>query len=97
MPSPSSIVIKATDLHLDTGAKQINGGEIAQLLATVYVVAGIVAVIVIVIGGIRYSTSAGDSSGIQAAKNTIMYAVVGLVVIIAAAAITDFVIKNVAN
>ena len=46
----------------------------------------------IVVGGIRYATSQGDQSGVQAAKNTILYAVIGLIVAIAAYAIVDFTI-----
>ena len=92
------ITITPKDLHLENGgATDIHSSQIEQLLMQVYIVAGVVAIIVIIIGGIRYSTSAGDSSQIQSAKNTIMYAVIGLVVVIAAAAISDFVIKNVAG
>lgn len=93
----SPITISKSDLHLDNAPGQIQSAEVAQILMNVYIVAGIAAVVVIIIGGIRYATSAGDSSGVQSAKNTIQYAVIGLVVILAAAAITDFVIKNVAK
>lgn len=57
-------------------------------------VLGMIAVIMIVIGGIRYATSGGDSSQIQAAKNTILYAVVGLVVAIMSYAIVNFVLAS---
>lgn len=53
---------------------------------------GAVAVVMIVLGGIKYATSNGDSSSITSAKNTILYAVVGLVVAIMAYAIVNFVI-----
>ncbi|MFZ1360797.1 MAG: TrbC/VirB2 family protein [Candidatus Saccharimonadales bacterium] len=53
---------------------------------------GIIAVIAIIIGGIRYVTSNGDSSAIKSAKDTIMYAVIGLVVAIFAFAIVNFVV-----
>jgi hypothetical protein len=46
----------------------------------------------IIYGGIRYTTSAGDSSHVKAAKDTILYAVVGLVVAILAYAIVNFVV-----
>jgi hypothetical protein len=46
----------------------------------------------IVIGGIKYTTSNGDSSAITSAKNTILYSVVGLVVAILAFAIVNFVL-----
>ena len=52
---------------------------------------GIISVIMIIIGGIRYATSNGDSNQVTAAKNTIMYAVIGLVIAIFAYAIVKFV------
>jgi hypothetical protein len=48
----------------------------------------------IVIGGIRYTTSNGDSAGITSAKNTILYAVVGLIVALLAYAIVNFVLTS---
>ena len=56
-------------------------------------VLGAIAVIMIIIGGIRYTTSNGDSAQTKAAKDTILYAVVGLVVAILAYAIVNFVIN----
>ena len=55
---------------------------------------GAVSVIVIIVGGLRYVTSAGDQNQITSAKNTIMYAVVGIVVAAAAYAIVNFVLTN---
>ena len=88
------IDISAKDLNLDGAPTSVNSSSVEGILMTVYFIAGIVAVIAIIIGGIRYAASGGDSSGIQSAKNTILYAVVGLVVIIMAAAITSFVLNN---
>jgi type IV secretory pathway VirB2 component (pilin) len=94
----TQITIAPSDLNLGSDApKGIQSSNIEAFLMTVYIVAGIVAVIAIVIGGVRYTVSGGDSTGIKAAKDTVLYAVIGLVVVIAAAAITDFVIKNVAK
>ena len=90
------ISIKASEVGLP-GSGTLQQGDIETLLMNVYIVAGIVAVIVIIIGGIRFTTSGSESSNIKAAKDTILYAIVGLVVIIMAAAITDFVIKGVAK
>ena len=58
----------------------------------VYYIAGIVAVIVIIIAGLMYGTSMGDSGRVVKAKNMILYAVIGLIVLMAAYAITNFVI-----
>jgi hypothetical protein len=57
-------------------------------------VIGAIAVVMIVVGGLRYTISHGDSSQIKAAKDTILYAVVGLVVAILAYAIVNFVITS---
>lgn len=56
---------------------------------------GVLSVIMLIVGGIRYATSAGNSSQVTAAKNTIMYALIGLVVAILAIAIVNFVIGGV--
>lgn len=62
------------------------------VINTLLYVLGMVAVIMIVVGGIRYTTSNGDSGSIKGAKDTILYSVVGLVVAILAFAIVNFVI-----
>lgn len=54
---------------------------VTNLLSWFIGTAGVVAVIYIVIGGISYMTSAGDSSKLQKAKNTILYALIGLVIV----------------
>ena len=51
----------------------------------------IIAVIMIIVGGIKYATSAGDSNKVTSAKNTIIYAALGLVVAIFAWAIVNWV------
>jgi len=91
----TEITISKDDLGLGGTPDRITGKEVAAVLNLVYAAAGFVAIIVIVIGGIRYASSNGDASGIQTAKNTIMYAVVGLIVVIMAAAITNFVIASI--
>jgi ABC-type bacteriocin/lantibiotic exporter with double-glycine peptidase domain len=53
-----------------------------------------VSVVVIIIAGIMYTTSGGDSALVAKAKNTLLYAVVGLVVAIMAYAIVNFVITH---
>ena len=53
-----------------------------------------ISVIMIIIGGFRYATSQGDQTQMQSAKNTILYAVIGLIVAIAAYAIVSFVVTQ---
>lgn len=96
LASTTEIKITKDDLNLNNAPEQVQHKQIADILNVVYVVAGIVAVVAIVIGGVRYTVSGGDPSGVKAAKDTVLYSVVGLVVVIMAAAITNFVINNVA-
>ena len=62
------------------------------VLNVVYLWIGIIAVVVIVIGGIRYMTSQGDAGKVQTSKRTIMGAVIGLVLTLSAFGITNLVI-----
>ncbi len=54
---------------------------------------GTIAVIAIIIGGIKYTTSNGDASSIKSAKDTILYAVIGLIVAIMAYGIVRWVVN----
>lgn len=65
---------------------------ITNVINTILVVLGMIAVIMIIIGGIRYTTSNGDSGSVKSAKDTILYSVVGLVVAILSFAIVNFVV-----
>lgn len=58
-------------------------------------VVGFIAVVMIVLGGISFATSQGDTSKVAKARNTILYGVVGLVVALLAYAIVNFVLKAV--
>lgn len=86
----AAITITANDVG-QSSPPAADGNALRSTLTTVYIWAGIVCVIMIIVGGVRYTTSAGDSAGVQSAKNTIMYGIVGLVIILMAAAITQFV------
>lgn len=72
--------------------------EVNNIIKTVVdilsVVVGVVAVIMIIIGGLRYITSGGDSNNTSAAKNTILYAIIGLVVVAMAQVIVRFVLTQ---
>lgn len=64
-------------------------GNIVNILLFII---GAVAVIMIIIGGLRYVLSGGDSSSTKSAKDTVLYAVIGLIVAISAYAIVNFVV-----
>ncbi len=67
-------------------------GQIANAL--IFLV-GAVSVIMIIVGGLRYVLSNGDSTSTKGAKDTIMFAVIGIIVAIAAFAIVHFVTTNI--
>ncbi len=64
------------------------------IVNTLLFIIGAVAVIMLVYGGFKYVTSAGDSSAVTSAKNTILYAVIGIVVALLSWAILDFVLNQ---
>jgi hypothetical protein len=57
-----------------------------------YFLAGVIAVIVIIVAGLMYATSSGDSGRVAKAKNLLTYAIIGLVVVVSAFVITNFVV-----
>lgn len=69
-------------------------GLIRTIINTLSIIVGTISVIMIIIGGFRYVISGGDSSATKSAKDTILYAVIGLVVVIFAQVIVRFVITN---
>lgn len=80
--------------NVQTGGSSSNNLEDAIQVVTniLLFIVGVVAVIMIVIGGLKYVASNGDSNQIQSAKNTILYAVIGLIVAVIAYAVVQFVI-----
>ncbi len=76
----------------DDGAGLTNIIKVAiQILS---VIAGVAAVIMIVVGGLRYITSGGDASKVAGAKSAIIYALVGLVIVALAQIIVRFVLQT---
>ena len=66
---------------------------ITSIIKVILFIVGALAVVMIIYSGIQYLLSAGDSAKVEKAKNTIMYAIVGLVVAIAAYAIVTWVVS----
>jgi hypothetical protein len=60
-------------------------------------IVGAAAVIMLIIGGIRYILSSGDQTAVAAAKNTILYAIIGVIVAMLAYAIVNFVFTTVSG
>jgi hypothetical protein len=88
----------AVSLTAGTGDGQVNIPTVSaddvlhNALNITYFLAGVIAVIVIIVGSITFATSAGNSAGVTKAKNMILYAVIGLVIVLGAFVITNFVI-----
>jgi len=80
---------KVNNLFTGTPAQVLQAG-----LNTFYFIAGIVAVVAIILAGFYFVTAGGNPTTITKAKNTILYAVAGLVIIIIAFAITQFIIGS---
>ena len=75
------------------GEAKINN-TVENLVRILSVVVGIIAVIMIIVGGFHYITSGGDSNKVSTAKNTIIYAIIGLVIAVLAQVIVGFVIDQ---
>lgn len=98
-----TVTCDTTDLSVTSGKDCSHGkgtptslfgdGGIFQTIVNIFLfVIGAIAVIMLIYGGIRYTISGGDSKNVTAAKDTILYAIVGIVVAILAYAIVNFVI-----
>lgn len=86
-----------TSGDLTSQGASFDSDRVTEAFNWAYTVAGIVAVAFIIYGGVRYSISQGDPGKLRSAKLTIMYAVIGLIVVLMAAAITALVTSSVSN
>ena len=101
LPTPAHAVSPVADSCSSAGASDssICGGAndaiepfIKAIVDWLLFLVGVLAVIMIVVGAIKYTLSAGDASKMTSAKNTIIYAVIGLIIGVLAYAIVNFVI-----
>ncbi len=74
-----------------------DGGIFQTITNVLLFLVGAISVIMLIIGGVRYTISGGESSAVTGAKNTILYAVVGIVVSLLAFAIVNFVLTSFAE
>ena len=68
---------------------------IVNVTRVIFAIFGAVALLVIVLAALRYTISQGESNAVSRAKNTIIYAFVGLMISIMATVILTFVLRNV--
>ena len=101
----ATVPVAHADYNLDKGISDSKGDRVAEkvddpqqlvkgIVNGILYFVGILSVIMLIWGGILYTTSSGDSNKVTTAKNTIMYAVIGLVVAIFAYAIVIFVLTT---
>ncbi len=83
-----------TSVNEQVGAETDLTKSISVILTAVYTIIGIVAVVMIILGGISYATSQGDPGKIKKGKDTILYGIIGLVITLLAFAITQFVLDS---
>lgn len=69
-----------------------DGSIFTTIVNVMLFIIGAICVIMLIWGGIRYTTSAGNSASVTAAKNTIMYAIIGLVIAFLAFAVVNWVL-----
>lgn len=78
---------------IDVDIPQVTGEQVLQnALNIVYFIAGAICVIVIIVAGIMYATSAGNAQNVTRAKNMLLFSIIGLVIIGLAFTVTQFVI-----
>lgn len=75
------------------------GGDLTRVIRTVVnifsMIVGVVAVIMLMVAGFKYITSAGDSGNITSAKHTFTYALIGLVIVALSQSIVKFVLEKI--
>lgn len=76
-------------------AQSALGRILSVIVQTLVFIVGGISMIMIVIGGLRYVTSAGDPNTTKAAKDTVLYAVIGIVVAVLAQGLVTFVLSRV--
>lgn len=76
----------------------VNSSSLTNLAKTVTkwfsIIVGAISILMIIYGGFRYITSGGDSSRVGSAKNTLIYAIVGLIIVALAQVIVNFVLTQ---
>jgi Type IV secretion system pilin len=86
----------ASTVCLFTGVGTCTDGIFTTIVNVLLFIIGAISVIMLIIGGIRYTVSGGDSSAVTGAKNTILYAIIGLVVAFLAFAVVNWVLAALA-
>ena len=100
----SRLLASATSVQEGANAARADGmpteligdnGVFSRITNNVLLIVGLISVIMLVYGGLRYILSGGDSKKVTDAKNTILYAIIGLIISMLAYAIVHFVLNSV--
>lgn len=93
---PSSVLCQESRKDQDLDNNSIFGpsGIITNAIKLLSYAIGIAAVVMMIVGGFKYVISTGDSSAINSAKNTILYALIGVLVAVAAQGIIVLVLNK---
>ncbi|HZM63709.1 MAG TPA: pilin [Candidatus Saccharimonadales bacterium] len=102
---PATSVFADSKTEVCKGVTTVAGGSCADgtsdinriisvFLNIFSVVIGIVAVVMIMVGGFKYITAGGDSSKVTSAKHTIIYALIGIIVVAMAQFLVQFVLQK---
>ena len=100
----SRLLASATSIQEGANAARADGmpteligdnGVFSRITNTVLLIVGLISVIMLVYGGLRYILSGGDSKKVTDAKNTVLYAIIGLIISMLAYAIVHFVLNSV--
>ena len=83
----------AADCEASTGIGGVND-ILTNVINFISLIVGFVAVIMIIVGGFKYITSGGDSGNVTGAKNTILYAIIGIIIVVLAQVIIRFVVAQ---
>ena len=80
----------------DTGLTNVSAsaGNLHSFMQVIFGIAGAIAVVMIVIGGLQFVTAQGDPSGVAKARKTLVFSLVGLIIAILAEAIVTFVLNR---
>lgn len=76
----------------DSGAPKTLGDTIKTIINILSAAVGVIAVIMIIVGGLRFVTSGGNAEAVKSARSTLLYAVIGLVVVALAQVIVHYVL-----
>ncbi len=88
----TAAILNTTDIGVPDHSNSLTiDGGLRTIIGVVFAIVGGTSVVFIIIGAIKYILSGGDSSGVKSAKETIIYAVAGLVVALLAFGIVNFI------